>query len=165
MGNPALLDVITSLALVLDRLFLPRGPYVETNLSLSSFHAKTARLILMTCFVVVKNSTEGDIGYLKLSRSILIQNGGSLKSCLLRRADPVQYLTLCTYFYLQYLTLCTYFDYLRQDIDAYRVPILSTYLYGSLAKRRWNVPTHNNVPRYPIHPYHDRQKKRRKNGK
>jgi hypothetical protein len=40
-------------------------------------------------FVVVK-STEGEIGYLNLSHSNLIQNGGALKSCLLRLADPVQ---------------------------------------------------------------------------
>jgi hypothetical protein len=34
-------------------------------------------------FVVVKKSTPGDIGYLKLSNSILIQNDGSSKLCLL----------------------------------------------------------------------------------
>jgi Transcriptional accessory protein len=35
-------------------------------------------------------STEGDIGYLKFSHSILIQNGGGSKSYLLRLADPEQ---------------------------------------------------------------------------
>jgi hypothetical protein len=37
----------------------------------------------MKFFVVVKQSTPGDIGYLKLSYSILIQNGGGSKLCLL----------------------------------------------------------------------------------
>jgi hypothetical protein len=60
------------------------------DLFLSSFHEKTDRPIWMKFFVVIKKSTEGDIGYLKLSHSILIQNGSALKLCLLRRTDPVQ---------------------------------------------------------------------------
>jgi hypothetical protein len=65
-------------------------PHYEIDLSLSSFLEKMGRPVLMNFFVVVKKSTEGDIGYLKLSRSILIQNGGASKSCLLHCVDPVQ---------------------------------------------------------------------------
>jgi hypothetical protein len=42
-----------------------------------------ARPILMIFFVVVKKSTWGDIGYVKLSHFILIQNCGGSKLCLL----------------------------------------------------------------------------------
>jgi hypothetical protein len=47
---------------------------------LSSFHEKTAEPILMKFFVVVKKSTRGNIVYLKLSHSILIQNGAGSKT-------------------------------------------------------------------------------------
>jgi hypothetical protein len=61
----------------------------KSSTSLPRVHLNK-RPILLKFFIVVKNSTEGVIGHLKLSHAILIQNGGASKSCLLRRADPVQ---------------------------------------------------------------------------
>jgi hypothetical protein len=42
------------------------------DLLLSSIHEKTAQPIVMIFFVAVKRSTEVDMGYLKMSHSILI---------------------------------------------------------------------------------------------